>query len=286
VLSKLRNYPNFKLLEEGILDFSPGIKKAVLITKDSDTYIADYIFQSVITPESAKSKNLKYPLIQHFYGMEIRTPRPVFDPATFTIMDVDENFDDGFAFIYVLPFKANQALIEYTVFSANPLKKKEYRKKIRTYLKKKFGFTKKDLKVIRKEGGRIPMDDRPFEPQLEQNIFNIGTVGGFTKPSTGYAFSRTHQFTKSLAKSLIENGKPVLPATSARRFRYYDKLLLHILATSAYNSRRTFHHLFKNNSIDLLFDFLNEDTTFSQDLRVMASVPYRPFLQAISKNII
>lgn len=285
ILTELKKHSNFHLLEEGILDISGSKKKGVLVTKNSDTYVADHIFQSIIKPESAKKKNLKYPLFQHFYGMEIKTEAATFDPATFTIMDVDEYFDDGYAFIYVLPYTHNTALVEYTVFSEQVLKKEFYRNKIREYIFKKYGFEKDDYKVTRKEFGKIPMDDRIQTPMLHPNVYNIGTIGGFSKASTGYTFSRVQQFSSALANRLIKKEALEITTLSNAKYRYYDKLLLHILSTSAPESRQVFMQLFKNNSIDKIFDFLNEETTFRDDLKIMKSVPYLPFFKAIAKNL-
>ena len=285
VLSKLKKLSNFHLLEEGILDISGSKKKGVLVTKNSETYVASHIFQSIIKPDSAKKKNLKYPLIQHFYGIEIKTEDSTFDPETFTIMDVDEFYEDGYAFMYVLPYTHNTALIEYTIFSEKIEKKKFYRAKIKEYLSQKFGYKKGDYKVTRKEFGKIPMDDRAFIPTLHPNVYNIGSIGGFSKPSTGYTFLRVQQFSKELAKTLVQNEPIRLEDPSKMKYRYYDKLLLHILANSTQDSRQVFMHLFKNNSIDNIFDFLNEDTTLIDDLKIMSSVPYMPFFKAIASNL-
>ena len=140
VLRELKKHSNFHLLEEGVLDFSGSKKKGVLVTKDSKNFVAGSIFQSMITPESAKKENLKYPLVQHFLGIEIKTKAGTFDAETFTIMDVDENNDDGYAFTYTLPYSHDKALIEYTVFSKHVSKKKFYKTKIRDYLKEKYNF--------------------------------------------------------------------------------------------------------------------------------------------------
>lgn len=285
VLTELKRHSNFHLLEEGILDISGSKKKGVLVTKDSKTYVANHIFQSIIKPESAKKKNLKYPLIQHFYGQEIKTEPGTFDAETFTIMDVDETYDDGYAFMYVLPYSHDSALVEYTVFSENVLKKKFYRDKIKEYISSKFGFQKSDYKVTRKEFGKIPMDDRDFMPELHPNVYNIGSIGGFSKPSTGFTFLRVQDFSKELTQKIMDQKPLVFEAPSKAKYRYYDKLLLHVLANSTVDSRRVFMNLFKNNSIDNIFDFLNEDTSFTDDLKIMSSVPYMPFFRAIANNL-
>ncbi len=286
VLTELKERKNFHLLEESILDFSSNQMKAVLVTKSSDTYLADYIFQSIFNPISENQKQPKYPLIQHFQGLEIKTNIPVFDPETFTIMDFDEDFTDGIAFIYVLPFRQNRALVEYTVFSTTPFKKKkEYRKKIKAYLMDRYNLSREDYEIRRKEYGEIPMEDREYNPTYAPKIVNIGTVGGLTKPSTGYTFTRIQDYSKKLAESIIKGEEVLLPTQSESRYRYYDLLLLHIMHTSSKESLRVFRELFKNNSLDNIFDFLSEDTSFSEDLKIMSSVPYTPFLKAISKNL-
>ncbi|GAB5408553.1 MAG: lycopene cyclase family protein [Balneolaceae bacterium] len=286
VLTELQQRKNFHLLEESILDFSSNQKKAALVTKSSDTYLADYIFQSIFNPQQKESKKPKYPLVQHFLGLEIKTTIPVFDPETLTIMDFDGDFDDGLAFIYILPFRQNRALIEYTIFSPSPLKKKkEYRTKIKKYLKDKFNLSREDYEIKRKEYGEIPMEDRSYAPTYAPKIINIGTVGGLTKPSTGYTFTRIQKYSKNLANSIIQGNEVLLPPQSESRYRYYDLLLLHILSNSSKESLHIFRDLFKNNSIDKVFDFLSEDTNFAEDLKIMSSVPYTPFLKAISRNL-
>lgn len=283
ILTELKKYSNFDLLEEDILDMSSNSNKAVLITKNSDSYLANHIFQSIFKPNW---KAPKYPLIQHFLGFEIKSEHSVFDPATFTIMDFDSSFKDGVAFMYVLPFAHNKALLEFTVFSKTVLDKEVYEQKIEEYMDKKFGLHISEYTIKRTEYGEIPMQDLDYKPTYEKNIFNLGTVGGLTKPSTGYTFLRTQEYTKKLADSIISGEKPLLPPRSKFRYRYYDLLLLHILSNSTQESVRVFHDLFKKNRFDDILSFLSEDSTFAQDLKIMSSVPYLPFFKAIGNNLI
>lgn len=285
VLRELKKHSNFTLLEEAILDISGSKKKGILVTKNSDTFVGNQIFQSIIQPESAKLSSLKYPLVQHFLGLEIKSKPGTFDPETFIIMDVDNNFDDGFAFMYVLPYSLDTALIEFTVFSKDVLKKKKYREKITTYISEKYGLQENEYEILREEYGEIPMDDRKFVPSLHSHVYNIGTIAGFSKPSTGYTFTRVQKFSQKLAQSLIQARPIVIESPSKNRYRYYDILLLHILSTSTIESRNVFKHLFKNNSIDQIFNFLNEDGSILDDLRIMNSVPYTPFFKAIANNL-
>jgi lycopene beta-cyclase len=130
------------------------------------------------------------------------------------------------------------------------------------------------------------MQDLDYQPMYEKNIINLGTVGGLTKPSTGYTFLRTQEYTQQLADSIIAGNDPVLPTRSKFRYRYYDLLLLDILSSSPEESLKVFHDLFKKNGFDNILSFLSEDTNFAQDLKIMSSVPYLPFFKAIGKNFI
>ncbi len=283
ILMELRERKNFDLLEENILDFSSNSKKAVLLTKNSDSYIADQIFQSVFKPNW---KTPRYPLIQHFLGFEIFSEHAVFDPSTFTIMDFDASREHEVAFMYVLPFSHNEALLEYTVFSESVFDKEVYEQKIEGYMLSKFGLHHSEYQIKRIEYGEIPMQDLDYQPAYGTNIINLGTVGGLTKPSTGYTFLKTQKYCQSLAQFLIAGKQPILPPKSKFRYRTYDLLLLHILSTSTDESLRVFHDLFKKNAFDDIFCFLSEDSNLFQDLRIMASVPYVPFFKAIGKNLL
>lgn len=285
VLRELRKHNNFDLLEENILDFSSNKNKAVMLTKNGDSYLANYIFQSVMKPKELDGSNIKYPLLQHFLGWEIETTEPAFDPETFTIMDFDNEFSPGVGFMYMLPYTRTKALFEFTVFSEETLPKKEYKQKIRNYLYHTHGLDKEHYEINRKEFGVIPMQDWPHIPFYENNIMNLGSVAGQTKPSTGYTFTRIQDYTQQLAQNLIQGFEPLPPRRSKFKYRYYDLLLLHILSTSTEDSLRVFRSLYKKNSLDEIFRFLGEDTSFIQDLKIMSSVPYIPFFKAIGKNL-
>ncbi|MEX0719528.1 MAG: lycopene cyclase family protein [Balneolaceae bacterium] len=285
VLTELRKHKNFDLLEEIIEDLSTNKNKAELLTKSGDSYHANYIFQSVLKPKNLDRSKIKYPLIQHFLGWEIKTFEPAFDPETFTIMDFDNEFTPGVGFMYGLPYSHHIMLLEFTAFSNAPLKKEEYKKKIKKYLYYQFGLDEGDYEIQRKEYGKIPMEDQPYLPYYGNNIINLGAVGGQTKPSTGYTFMRIQDYSQMLANALILGQEPPLPGLSKFKYRYYDLLLLHILSNSTEESLKVFRSLFKNNKLDEIFRFLGEETNFQQDIKIMSSVPYIPFFKAIFNNI-
>ena len=104
-------------------------------------------------------------------------------------------------FMYVLPFSKNKALVEYTLFSAEPLEKKEYEDEIVSYLKE---MTLKPYKVIQMESGNIPMCCYPLWKKTTSKIMPIGMAGGWTKASTGYTFKSSQEKAKALALFLTQ----------------------------------------------------------------------------------
>ena len=69
-------------------------------------------------------------------------------------MDFDIPQKNSTRFIYVLPFSKTKALVEYTLFSPNELKKDEYLNSIKSYLK---NLNSGNYEVVETEQGSIPM---------------------------------------------------------------------------------------------------------------------------------
>jgi lycopene beta-cyclase len=283
ILEQLKSKPNVDLIEAPIRKLKGGQDQAMLQTPDHD-YAASYIFQSCFTPPKIKKDVPHYPLIQHFLGWEVETTDPLFDPSTITLMDFDPNFSGGIAFIYILPQSSTKALVEYTIFSDQTEQKGFYEEKLTIYLHNKFNLRPLDYRTHRTEYGEIPMQDHPYAPWYEPRILNMGTVGGLTKPSTGYTFSRIQHHVDAIVKQLAANGKPALPWRSPLRYRAYDLWLLQILYDEPEKGIEIFRQLFSNNSMDQVFRFLSEENSLPQDFRTMSRVSYRPFLRAIGKT--
>jgi len=284
ILTQLATQPQFELLEADIKRLSPLADTAALHTTD-DVYEASYIFQSCFEPDEWNHNPPDYPLLQHFLGWEIQIQEPLFEDSAFTLMDFDETFSDGLAFMYLLPWSKQSGLIEYTVFSDSLLDQDEYKEKISLYLNNRFGLTPIDYELQRREFGQIPMQDRPETPWYKPRILNLGTVGGLTKPSTGYTFRRIQEHSQAIIEGLLTDGHPPEKTRSKKRFRAYDLWLLQIIHDHPEDAKRVFQHLLSNNTIDELFRFLGEESNILQDLKIMNSVPYWPFIRAIWKTM-
>lgn len=283
ILGELENHPSADLMEASIEQIT-GHEKRPSIQTDIQLFTADYIFQSCFIPPQFKSSRIRYPLTQSFLGYDIETEQKLFNSDTFTLMDFDETYQNGLAFIYILPWSQSKALIEYTIFSEKIEHENYYRKKIELYLNNKFKLKRIDYRIRRTEYGEIPMQDLPYTPWYQPGVMNLGTAGGLGKPSTGYTFSRIQRHTQNIVKKLHKEGVPALPYRSSLRYRAYDLWLLQIMHEHPAEALKIFSYLFKNNSIDNVFKFLSEENSFTEDLGIMSSVPYLPFMRAIWKT--
>ena len=221
-------------------------------------------------------------LLQHFVGWEIETDADVFDPTTVEFMDFRGEQQHEARFIYVLPFSARKVLVEYTLFSETVLPKAEYEAAIREYLTNTLGLT--SYRITAEEVGAIPMTDHPLPARAGQHIINLGTRGGRAKPSTGYAFKRIQQHSARLVAALASTGHPPTDTTGDKwQFRLFDTLLLDIMRRRGESTRDIFRQLFERNPVERIFRFLDEQTSWADNLRVMNSVAPGPFMRSIGQ---
>jgi lycopene beta-cyclase len=62
-------------------------------------------------------------------------------------------------------------------------------------------------------------------------------------------------------------------------------MLLNIMAKNRYSVKDIFTLLFKKNKASTILRFLDEQTTFAEELKIMSTTPYAPFLAALSDLI-
>lgn len=223
-------------------------------------------------------------LLQHFKGWIIETETPAFNPGVVTFMDYRLEQKGETRFVYVLPFSEHQALVEFTVFSPTLCTVEEYETELQRYVRE---FMKiKEFRIAEEEFGVIPMSDFPFAPNAEGRTIHIGTAGGFVKASSGYAFKRTQRKLRLFVDDWGKNGQPK-PALlrSEWRYRFYDSVMLRVLKENAVTGKDFFTGLFQKLPAPLVFRFLDEDSTFADDLQLLSAPPTWPFFKTALKQI-
>lgn len=281
IFKKAREFDTVSFLETGIIEFIDKTDSGMALT-NTGSYEAEWIFQSIVDPGTYPSPIVDNALIQHFTGWEIEVKKDLFDSDKATLMDFDTEQKKGLTFLYTLPYSSQKALVEYTIFSDTLLEKYQYESALREYLEKRFSLKNGEYLVTRTENGTIPMEDRRVPGFYNSRTLNIGTSGGVTKPTTGYTFTRAHLHSQQIT-GLLQKGNPPPPFTSSYRFRVYDIMLLYLLKNEPVNSRNIFHELFKKNDIETVLQFLDEKTSFPEELKIFSRLPYAPFFRSIYK---
>ncbi len=277
----LANFPNVHFLQGQIERIDENSDEAT-VSIEGQSYTADWVFDSRILPGSISIDRSRYhDLKQHFLGYQVETEAPAFDPCTPTLFDFRIQPHGDMRFFYILPFSEREALVEFTLFSAKLLSEEEYRTELEGYLEHTLAVG--PYRILEKESGIIPMTDRPFPRRLGKRIMAIGTLGGRVKPSTGYAFARIQKDSDAIVASLNKNGHPFDVQGGPARYRWFDRTMLQVMYRRGDEMGDYFTQLFRNNSIQRIFRFLNEENTWTEDVRLLSSLPIWPFLQAFLK---
>lgn len=253
----------------------------IMIQTETETFTCHKLFNSIYNAIKVENQT-KYPVLQqHFIGWFIKSEEAIFNPEQATFMDFSVEQKGNTRFMYVLPTSKTEALLEYTLFSHQHLEKSEYETEIKNYIQK-LGISK--YEIIEKELGSIPMTCYPFWKNNTKNVLNIGTSGGWTKASTGYTFKNSDKKSSELV-AFLQRETNFTKFHKKTKFWFYDLLFLGVLDRNNELGNTIFTSLFKTGNPTLIFKFLDEDTSFREDLQVILKCPKLPFIKAVFRQI-
>ena len=279
IYDKVKRQPNIKIKKGDVVDVIDQNDTVVVKTKN-ESFTANKVLNSI--PNDSYKTNSKFPvLLQHFVGWTIKTKKPVFDDRTATLMDFSVEQNNETRFFYVLPTSNNEALVEFTLFSKDLLANSEYEIEIKKYLK---SLEIEDYKINLKENGVIPMTCFPFDNANSKNIINIGTAGGWTKPSTGYTFRFIDKYSNSII-GIIKSDKSFKDFKLKSRFWLYDLIFIDVLYNMNHLGSVIFENLFRKNKFKTIFRFLDNESSFSEELGIIHSMPKWIFIKSFFKNL-
>ena len=280
IFGEIAKQPNIEIFQDEVTDFSELGNHCVVKTK-TKSFTCNKVLNSIYNPELVKSQT-KFPLVQqHFIGWFIKSKEAVFSEDCPTFMDFSVEQKGNTRFMYVLPTSSTEALLEYTLFSKDLLPKEEYETEIENYIKK-LGIT--EYEIVEKEQGNIPMTCFPFWKNNSKNIINIGSAGGWSKASTGYTFKNSVKKSKELVR-FLKHESDFTKFHKINKFWFYDLLLIDILYQTNQNGSAIFSSMFKTGKAALIFKFLDEETSFWEDLQVIWMCPKRLFIKALLRRI-
>ncbi len=278
--ARIAKHHNVDLRFEAVEGFQEH-PELVTVTTNKNRYKCTYFFNSILDWNVLK-KQTNYPVLQqHFVGWFIKTDAPCFDDTSATFMDFSVPQKGNTRFMYVLPTSATEALVEYTLFSENLLKKAEYECEIRAYLSQK---NIRNYTIEETEQGSIPMTCYRFAKHNSKRVLHIGSAGGWTKASTGFTFKTIERKAKQLVEFLQKNDN-MKGFEKRSRFWWYDLLFLDVLARHNNLGSFLFSRMFQRNNPLTILRFLDEKTTFLEEVKIMRSFPVGLFVKQLFRRL-
>lgn len=277
----LATMPGFTVKQGRVTEVSDTQdQKGAQVIIDGVPYGAQWAFDSICKPSDFFTGPRRFHYLKHhFKGWEIETPRDSFDPHTVTLYDFRTPQKGALRFFCLLPLSKRRALVRYINFSADLLKPNEYDRAIAEYLETVRQITRYRTESV--ETGVIPVTDRPIRRKVGEHVMTIGTKGGLVKPATGNGFLRMQNDAASIVESLTSIGHPFQVTRVPLRYRLVDALLLHGIQRQGSRMKGVFIQLFKRNSIQDIFRFFDEQAPASSDVRLLATLPAAPFVNAL-----
>lgn len=276
----------FEMLEEAQIDFFQCVvtnltreNQIYMLQTPNETYYSKYVFDSR-PPNYDVNLSNDIHLYQSFYGLHIKCHSDVFDTNTFDMMNFNVEQNEFTQFIYVIPFSPKEALVELTRFGAEKIDMDYALNLLENFIAETFGsYEKLDTEV-----GCIPMST--FENPVHQyeGVLKTGASANLIKPSTGYGFKNMFYFAKVVTESIAsKNLSPInkIIINTKKRFKFYDKLLLIILLHWPSLGKKIFTSLFSNVPAQTIFSFLEEKTSFREEMSIFIALPIKPFIKAL-----
>ena len=261
----------------------------VLVVTSAGSYLAGEVFDGRgLPPDSAaleKARERDDWISQQFLGWRLRARRPVFEPETCTLMDFSVGQGRGLRFAYVLPFDDHEALVENVYLTKTGAPPGAHRAELSAYLLDRYGLSEGDYEVDGEEWGDIPMTAHRFPRRIGARIHAIGTLGGETRPSTGYTFLRVQRYCRALAASLTG---PEADPGRVHPWRYgpLDRVFLRLLRERPEDCPGIYARMFAGTPPDPLVRFLTESSSPLDDARLIGALPKLPFLRMAAGEVL
>lgn len=267
-----------------IIDTVKSVKEENFVTVKTKKHhlTATHIFDSRIPKAFYQSSKKHTTITQHFKGWVIKAPTNVFNENKVTMMDYRLKDGEQTTFTYVLPYSKTEALIEFTYFNEHLVKESVYDNFIKIYIDKYLKID--DYEIIETEIGQIPMTNFKFEKFNTSQITKIGTGGGWIKGSTGYSFKHTEKKVAQIIDNIKANKTPSSNLFK-KKYKFYDKVFLKVLKDENHKGEWIFQQFYHKNSIQTMFRFLDEDSSFYEDVKIMWSLFSWSFIKAFFKTL-
>ena len=273
ILEKIDVSTNIDIFFDAPVDNLVEKDKCIQIKSSNNAYRAKEVYDS-------RPGHIDVSMYQVFLGYYIN-PISSTDKIMPKLMDFTQ--DKEFSFYYVLPFKDNSYLVEYTFFTPIIHTSDELKKTLDSYIQDTLG----QYNLIRSEYGVIPMS--PKLPALDSlnNVYKIGIRSGATRASTGYTFLNIQKQSEFFAKKIRGiNSKNPLLTVKAKVLRKMDGIILRIIKNEPKQAKHIIFRMFSLNSHQTIIRFLSDIPSIFDILRIIINMPKIIFIKYAIKSLI
>jgi lycopene beta-cyclase len=221
-------------------------------------------------------------LWQSFYGLEIESAQPVFDPDCAELMNFSAANPERVAFTYMLPLSQTRALVEFTVFAAEPVMGEALTVDLQNAIGQRLkgaAFT-----VRRSERGVLPMGLKsPVGPCPgdEPSCVRAGLFAGAARPATGYAFQRIQRWSMDCAQAIANDRLPIGHPNDPVLQTWMDTLFLKVVRRQPHLAPALFMAMFSQVASHRVIRFLGDGGSLADYLAMAWALPSRPFLRQL-----
>lgn len=226
---------------------------------------------------------------QKFIGLELRLAEPHGETVP-VIMDAAVSQDDGYRFIYTLPFTPDTILIEDTYYADGPaLQPAAIRRKIEAYAANR-GW--RIAEVIREETGTLPIllggNIDAFWEEAGHDVAKIGLRACLFHPTTGYSLPDAVATADAIAKLARPTTRDVAELTKSYSKRLWQerrfyRMLNRLLFLAARPDRRyQIMQRFYSLAEPLIERFYRAASTQADKARILIGRPPVSIFRALS----
>jgi lycopene beta-cyclase len=269
------------LLGEEIIGSAVKVNQAWQVKTASGEYSAKWLVDTRPHRDTMESDSV---LWQSFFGQEIALDEAHFDADQCVLMDFDDGFANGLAFVYFLPTSAKQALIEYTVFSEHRYNKEALQPMLMQAVEKYTGQIAH--RVVREECGVLPMGNKRILAHQDPSYVFSGLYAGGARPSSGYAFQRIQAWAQACAVSMVEQNKLLPFAKDKWLQRFMDDLFLYVIKSQPKMASTLFKALFRHCPLPALVRFMSDQASLYDAFCVMKSLPTFLFILSLPRYLL
>jgi lycopene beta-cyclase len=127
----------------------------------------------------------------------------------------------------------------------------------------------------------LPMGLARKPPSLGAGHVVVGVMAGGARASSGFAFQRIQQWADQCCAAIASGGLPVGHRDDPLLVRMMDRLFLQVLLAAPHAAPHLFLSLFERADRACVIRFLSGTSTVWDCLRVIKSLPAKPFVRQL-----